>query len=153
MTRISYLLVAALVLLVAPRALAERAGGLFSPINVEVGGFPNDQGRLACALYDKPDGFPHDRSKAIRRVTGKISEGMATCVFNNVPTGTYAVAFFQDAKMSGEIVKNMLGIPQEGYGFSNDAKPSAMSPPSFSAAAFQHDGSEPTTLRLILQKF
>jgi uncharacterized protein (DUF2141 family) len=153
MKRIASLLATLLVLTLAPRAMAQGAGAAGSPINLEVGGFPNDQGRLACALYSGPDGFPRDRNKAIQRVTGKISEGKATCVFNNVATGTYAIAFFHDAKMTGKMVKNMLGIPQEGYGFSNDAKPSAMSPPSFSAAAFQHDGSKPTTLNCILQKF
>lgn len=153
MKRIACLIAAALILTLAPRAMAQGAGAPVSTITVDVGGFPNDQGRMACALYNSPDGFPRDRSKAIQRVTGKISEGRATCVFNDVPTGSYAVAFFHDAKMTGKMVKNMLGIPQEGYGFSNDAKPSAMSPPSFSDAAFQHDGSKPTTLKLILQKF
>jgi uncharacterized protein (DUF2141 family) len=153
MKRIACWLAAALILTLAPRAMAQGAGATGSPVNVEVGGFPNDQGRLACALYNGPDGFPRDRNKAIQHATGKISEGRATCVFNDIPTGTYAIAFFHDAKMTGKMVKNMLGIPQEGYGFSNDAKPSAMSPPSFSAAAFQHDGTKPTTLKLILQKF
>ncbi len=153
MKRVAFLLSAAVVLFLAPRAMAQGAGVPDSPINVEVGGFPNDQGRLACALYNGPDGFPRDRDKAIQRATGEISRGRATCVFNNVRTGTYAIAFFHDAKMTGKMVKNMLGIPQEGYGFSNDAKAGAMSPPSFSDAAFKHDGSKPTTLKCILQKF
>jgi uncharacterized protein (DUF2141 family) len=153
MKRIAYLLGAALILYLAPLAMAQGAGGPDSTITVDVGGFPNDQGRMACALYNGPDGFPRDRSKAIQRVTGQISQGHASCVFNDVPTGTYAVAFFHDVKMTGKMVRNMLGIPQEGYGFSNDAKVQAMTPPSFSDAAFQHNGSRPTTLKLILQKF
>lgn len=153
MKRIAYLLAAVLLFFVVPCAMAQGAGAAVSTITVDVGGFPNDQGRMACALYNGPNGFPRDRSKAIQRVTGKISEGRAACVFNDVPTGTYAVAFFHDRKMTGKMARNMLGIPQEGYGFSNDAKVQAMSPPSFSAAAFQHDGSKPTTLKLILQKF
>ena len=33
----------------------------------------------------------------------------------------------------------MLGIPKEGYGFSNDAK-AVLGAPSFSAASFPYDG-------------
>jgi uncharacterized protein (DUF2141 family) len=33
--------------------------------------------------------------------------------------------------------KNFFGIPQEGYGFSNNARGS-MGPPAFDKAAFQH---------------
>jgi uncharacterized protein (DUF2141 family) len=34
---------------------------------------------------------------------------------------------------------NWLGVPKEGYGFSNDAK-AVVSAPSFSAASFPYDG-------------
>ena len=41
--------------------------------------------------------------------------------------------------MNGKLDTNWLGIPKEGYGFSNDAK-ALLSAPSFSAASFQYDG-------------
>ena len=41
--------------------------------------------------------------------------------------------------MNGRLDINWLGIPTEGYGFSNDAK-AMLGPPSFSAAGFLHDG-------------
>lgn len=34
---------------------------------------------------------------------------------------------------------NWLGVPKEGYGFSNDAK-GVVGAPSFSAASFPYDG-------------
>ena len=41
--------------------------------------------------------------------------------------------------MNGKLDTNWLGIPKEGYGFSNDAKGSFGAPP-FSAAGFQYEG-------------
>jgi uncharacterized protein (DUF2141 family) len=41
--------------------------------------------------------------------------------------------------MNGKLDTNFLGIPKEGYGFSNGAK-GLLGPPSFSDASFQYDG-------------
>jgi uncharacterized protein (DUF2141 family) len=41
--------------------------------------------------------------------------------------------------MNGKLDTNRLGIPREGYGFSNDAK-GWLGPPSFSATSFRYDG-------------
>jgi uncharacterized protein (DUF2141 family) len=49
------------------------------------------------------------------------------------------MAVIHDENMNGKLDANWLGIPLEGYGFSNDAK-AAMGAPSFSAASFQYNG-------------
>ena len=41
--------------------------------------------------------------------------------------------------MNGKFDTNRLGVPTEGYGFSNDAK-AFFSAPSFRAASFSYDG-------------
>jgi uncharacterized protein (DUF2141 family) len=43
--------------------------------------------------------------------------------------------------MNSKLDTNWLGIPTEGYGFSNDAK-AMLGAPSFSAASFPHDGKD-----------
>ena len=42
-------------------------------------------------------------------------------IFAGLPPGDYAVAAFHDADGNGELGTNILGIPTEGYGFSNGA--------------------------------
>ncbi len=42
--------------------------------------------------------------------------------------GTYAVATYQDENSSGEIDKNFIGMPTEGFGFSNNYKPKVKAP-------------------------
>ena len=136
---------------VATPLLAQDSG---APIVVRVVGFPDQRGRCACALYNKQQGFPSDRSQVYRNAQGSIgSDNTATCEFKNVPSGTYAIALFHDAFMTGQMKKNLLGIPQEGYGFSNDAKPHTLSAPSFQECAFQHTASQPTNLTINLQHF
>jgi uncharacterized protein (DUF2141 family) len=122
------------------------------PVMVQISGFPDNVGRASCALYNRADGFATDKA-VFMNATSPISNGIATCTFNNVPTGSYAVAFFHDRNMNNKMQKNFLGIPQEGYGFSNDAKPHGFGPPSFSDASFSHDGSQPTTINVKLQQW
>ncbi|HUA34600.1 MAG TPA: DUF2141 domain-containing protein [Candidatus Binataceae bacterium] len=139
---------------IAIPVLAQDAPSGGAPIIVKVVGFPDRRGRCACALYNKVQGFPRDRESVYRNAQAQIgSDNTATCEFKNIPTGTYAIALFHDAKMTGKMAKNLIGIPQEGYGFSNDCKPHALSAPTFQECAFQHDASRPTNLTLTLQHY
>ena len=65
----------------------------------------------------------------------------ARCDFVDIPRGTYALAVVHDEDMNGNLDINWLGIPTEGYGFSNDVK-ARFGPPSFSAASFLYDGQD-----------
>jgi uncharacterized protein (DUF2141 family) len=69
----------------------------------------------------------------------KIRDTQARCDFLDIPPGTYALAVIHDEDMNGKLDTNWLGVPTEGYGFSNDAK-AWLSAPAFSAASFQYDG-------------
>ncbi len=139
--------------LIAPSFAQDAATGN-ADIRVEVVGFPDTRGRCACALYNHAEGFPSDRKQVYLNAAGKIGDDLkAVCDFKNVPSGTYAIALFHDAKLTGKMAKNMLGIPQEGYGFSNDAKPHALSAPTFQECAFQHNASQPTNLTIKLQQY
>jgi len=57
----------------------------------------------------------------------------ASVSLGQLPPGAYAIAVVHDANANGDIDRNLLGIPQERYGFSNGAKP-LLGPPSFDAA-------------------
>ena len=54
----------------------------------------------------------------------------------DVRPGIYAVAVLHDENENDEMDFNFLGMPLEGYGFSNDAA-AMFGPPSFEAAAFK----------------
>ena len=58
----------------------------------------------------------------------------ATCHFDNVPFGDYAIVVFHDENRDGEFNQNWMGMPKEGYGFSDN--PSALKKPVFEDAKF-----------------
>jgi uncharacterized protein (DUF2141 family) len=56
---------------------------------------------------------------------------------------------FQDEDDSGKLKTDELGIPTEGYGFSNNAHGSS-GPPKFGQAAFDFDGKSDKTISFSL---
>jgi uncharacterized protein (DUF2141 family) len=59
-------------------------------------------------------------------------KGSIELLFGNLEPGDYAVMLFHDENGNGKMDSNIVGIPTEGYGFSNEAKGS-FGPPKFSA--------------------
>jgi uncharacterized protein (DUF2141 family) len=109
-------------------------------IHVTILNIRNSTGTVACALFESPAGFP---TAYLRSATNlmviKIRATQARCDFLDLPPGTYALAVIHDENMNGELDTDWLGIPTEGYGFSNDAK-GVVGAPAFSAASFAYDG-------------
>jgi uncharacterized protein (DUF2141 family) len=109
-------------------------------IHVTVLNIRNGTGTVDCALFDAPKGFPVDvLQSAMRLVAMKVPNTEARCDFEDVPSGTYALVVLHDENMNGKLDTNWLGIPKEGYGFSQNAKAS-FGAPSFSDASFAYDG-------------
>ena len=61
-----------------------------------------------------------------------------TFTLNNIPQGDYAIALFHDRNSDGKCNRNLLGIPTEGYGFSNNVLP-ILRTPSFDKTKFKVD--------------
>ena len=94
-----------------------------------------------------PRRFPKAGQES-RGVVAKIKGGQATCVFNGLKPGTYAVAAFHAANDETQMQYGMFGKPKEGYGFSRNP-PARMGAPAFASAAFDFTGaaqSAPITL-------
>ena len=109
-------------------------------IHVQIQNIKNSTGTVACALFESPEGFPIEYLRyATNIMVIKIRDTQARCDFLDIPPGTYALAVVHDENMNGKLDTNRLGIPREGYGFSNDAR-GLLGAPSFSAAGFQYDG-------------
>lgn len=106
------------------------------------------KGDILLALYANPEGFPFDAAKAIGRYKSTPSGGTAAFRLKAIPRGRYAIALFQDSNGDGKLNTNFLGIPQEGYGVSNNAY-RRFSAPEFGASAFWHE--ELTTLHISMK--
>lgn len=109
-------------------------------IHVKILDIRNSTGGVACALFESSVGFPREYLRyATNIMVIKIRDKQARCDFEDIAPGTYALAVVHDENMNGKLDTKWLGIPTEGYGFSNDAK-ALLSAPTFSAASFSYDG-------------
>lgn len=103
-------------------------------LKIEINGFTDNKGEAYVALYRENDDFP----KMAGQFKGKtvvITNKTAKVEFSNLTYGKFAVAVFHDRNKNGVLDKNLLGIPTESYGFSNNAR-ETFSSPSFSSASF-----------------
>lgn len=97
-------------------------------------------GAVACALFESSVGFPTEYLHAAAQIMViKVRDRQARCDFEDIAPGSYALAVVHDENMNGKLDVNWLGIPVEGYGFSNDAS-ALLGAPSFAAASFPYDG-------------
>jgi len=109
-------------------------------IHVKILNIRNSTGGVACALFESSVGFPTEfLHSATNIMIIKVRDTKARCDFEDIPPGTYSLAVIHDENMNGKLDTNWLGVPTEGYGFSNDAK-ALLGAPSFSAASFPYDG-------------
>jgi len=83
-------------------------------ITVEIVGLENNKGRVIVALLDKHE-------KDLMDTSSYITDNKCTVIFEDVMPGKYAIRFFHDENQNEELDTNFLGIPKEGFGFSNDA--------------------------------
>lgn len=137
-------LAAALMLgaLVAPSSVHADSSADADKILVRVGKLRNSSGSVRCSLYDNPEGFPVDQKHVIARARAVPKDGVATCTFKSPKRGQkYAVVIHHDENDDGVFQRGPLGIPLEGYGFSNNVRP-VLSPPSFEACQFAYGGGQ-----------
>jgi uncharacterized protein (DUF2141 family) len=87
---------------------------------------------MRLALFNNPVDFPNGRSVVTRNVPARTGE--MTVVLEGLTPGPYALALHHDENANGKMDTSLLGLPQEGYGFSNDA-PVFLGAPPFDAAA------------------
>jgi len=109
-------------------ATASRAAEL----EVVITNIQSATGFVRLGLYNDPERFPK-RKGTIDGGDVKVTGDTATYVFRNLKPGDYAVAIYHDANANKRFDKT-LGIPTEGFGFSNNARP-RLSAPSFKRAA------------------
>lgn len=110
-------------------------------------GLEHLEGSLHIAFYNSADTFLKDGKQ------------MASCKNNQplkkdsrlvcpLPAGKYAAAVYHDENSNGKLDTNFLGIPKEGYGFSNNASGS-FGPPKYKDAAFTMGESDQETSILL----
>lgn len=110
---------------------------LFAPLTlfgqitftIEVEQLRNNNGKLLLELNN-------DKEEVIKGFSEKITDSKCILVITELKPGKYAFKYFHDENNDEKINTNFMGIPKEGYGFSNNAK-GTFGPPSFDKMVFE----------------
>jgi len=103
---------------------------------VKISNIKELKGELKIALYNNKDSFDKQENPvATKQIT--VNQYTIEVKFDNLlPGNGYALAVYHDANQNGKLDTNFLGIPKEGFCFSNNAMGS-FGPPSYEDCTFE----------------
>ena len=104
-------------------------------LSIHISGISKIKGSLFIAIFRATDDFPVF-GKQFKGIVKEVEGKSQNYNFDNLPEGEYALAIYQDENRNKILDKNLLGIPTEIYGFSNNAR-RTFSAPSFQEAKFK----------------
>jgi uncharacterized protein (DUF2141 family) len=113
---------------------AQVGGRSTAHVVVVVRNLRNDHGELVGGLYTSARHWIGE-NRAAADCHAPIRAGEARCEFTVPVTSRVAFAALHDEDADGELDRDLFGLPQEGYAFSNDVR-EPFGPPSFEAASF-----------------
>ena len=115
-------------------------------LTVQISEIQGNEGKISVGLYTNAENFPN-AEKTYKGQMVEVTGEKAVATFKDIPAGTYGVAVFHDANSNGELDKNFLGIPNEGYAFSNNVF-GTFGPPDFEDVTFELDGDKTIEIKM-----
>jgi len=87
-------------------------------LEIKVTNIETVKGEIFSAVYNSQETFLVKKS-AYKASKVPVKSKIVIVNFKNIAEGEYSVALYHDINSSGQMDRNMLGIPKEDYGFSN----------------------------------
>jgi len=87
-------------------------------LTVNISDVEQGKGHLLVALYADEESYNSSKANFASKV--KAAHEQESVVFENLPDGEYAIKMYQDENDNNSLDVNIMGIPKEGYGFSNN---------------------------------
>ena len=105
-------------------------------IEVTVKNIKFQRGSIRIGLFNSQENFM--KTPVLGKVV-KATGTEVTVLFENLPTGDYAISVIHDENENGELDSNKMGIPKEGFAFGNNAM-GTFGPPTFDKAKLSLNG-------------
>ena len=103
-------------------------------LTVVVNNIQSGAGNVMLGLFDSAASFPKTVVKGAQAPAAtRDAAGRVTLVLRDLAPGQYAFSAYHDLNGNGQLDSNLMGLPTEPYGVSNNARGS-FGPPSFPAA-------------------
>ena len=109
-------------------------------LQIQIKELRNSRGKIRLQLFNQCKVIVYRESKLIHNDQCLIT-------VSNLLEGNYAIRYFHDENRNNKLDTNWLGIPTEGYGFSNSAK-GLFGPPPFEEQLFEINTSKTIQLTI-----
>jgi uncharacterized protein (DUF2141 family) len=97
------------------------------PLNVTLNNLTSSTAPVVVHVYKSNRNFLHQKGRVKVYKFIPTSKTLNASI-DNLKYGEYAIIFYQDINSNGEMDRNMLGLPTEGYAMSNNFKPKVKAP-------------------------
>jgi len=98
-------------------------------LTIEINNLRNNNGQVHLELNN-------EKEEQVVGVTKNIFNNKCVIIIENLKPGKYAFKFLHDENKNDKLDTNWLGIPREGFGFSNNPS-MTFGPPSFDKTIFE----------------
>ncbi len=105
-------------------------------ITLKVTGLRPSVGSVFVAVYDAKN-YLKDGDYVATKIARVGNASTVTIALADIPSGIYALAVYQDLNNNKKLDKNLIGVPTEPFGFSNNVK-ILFSAPAFADTKFTH---------------
>jgi uncharacterized protein (DUF2141 family) len=113
-------------------------------LTIQVTNVKDAEGHVRIAIYNSEKDF---MKKSFMVKSAKAAKGTVELVIDNLPAGTYGISVMHDANSNEKMDSNMIGIPKEGFGFSNNAK-GTFGPPGYEKTKIEFAASKQISIEL-----
>ena len=107
--------------------LTELRGNI--SLDIEITDLKSNKGMINVLISDE------SKNEIASATFIKVKGLKAEVSFDSIHPGRYAIQFYHDENQNGKLDLNLIGIPKESYGSSNDVKP-VFGPPKFEKMLF-----------------
>ncbi len=96
-------------------------------LKIVVSNIHDIQGKIYISVFNDKKHFL-DQGYELKIVEVDVDGPEVVCEIDDLCNGEYAIALYQDTNSDGKCGRNILGIPTEPYGFSNNIRPRFRAP-------------------------
>ena len=98
-------------------------------LDIEIENLKSNKGNINVLISDE------SKNEIASATFIKVKGLKAEVSFDSIYPGKYAIQFYHDENQNGKLDMNLIGIPKESYGSSNNVKP-ILGPPKFEKMLF-----------------
>jgi uncharacterized protein (DUF2141 family) len=121
-------------------------------VQLKISQFKRTSVKFYVAIFNSAADFPDNAKKAYKTLIVPVQNQQKEQIIKfQLPEGQYAISVFADENNNQKLDTNILGIPKESFGFSQNPR-ITFGPPTFQESEFLVD-SNPTYLDIKLINF